>query len=239
MNNNYRSEALKGYYSTIYKKYDLVNRLFTFGMDLRWRRVTASECKKQNPSAIIDLCCGTGDMALCLAARLPVDRRIVGYDFNEHMLQLAMKKVMEKTYHNIEFIRGDIAAMPFADSEFDCITIAFGFRNLTYDNPACDIHLKEIARIVRSGGQLLILESAVPQHRLIHFFYKLYLRCILVPLGGFISGNRKAYSYLAQSSANYFNRAELIELLTKHEFVVNFNKTFFLGAANLLSATRK
>jgi demethylmenaquinone methyltransferase / 2-methoxy-6-polyprenyl-1,4-benzoquinol methylase len=239
MNKNSRSETLKGFYSTIYKRYDLVNHLFTLGMDKRWRIKTALECRKKKPKTIVDLCCGTGDMVLEIARSVPGKTRIVGYDFSASMLELARIKSFQKGYRNIEFIQGDVAKMPFSDAAYDCITIAFGFRNLTYDNPACDVHLAEIARILKKGGQLFILESAVPQKPIVHFFYKLYLRFILVPLGGVLSGNHKAYAYLAQSSANYFNPSELMELLTRHGFAINFMRTFFFGAASLLSAVRK
>jgi demethylmenaquinone methyltransferase/2-methoxy-6-polyprenyl-1,4-benzoquinol methylase len=128
--------------------------------------------------------------------------------------------------------------MPFTDCEFDSITIAFGFRNLTYENPNQQKNLKEILRIIKREGKLVILESAVPSNKFILFFYNLYLHCIIIPLGGLISGDWKAYNYLARSSANYYSVAEIKEILGRYGLEANSIKTFFFSAASLISAIK-
>jgi demethylmenaquinone methyltransferase / 2-methoxy-6-polyprenyl-1,4-benzoquinol methylase len=235
---NQQDQKLKIFYSTIYKKYDLVNRLFTLGMDVRWRRKAAVECAKLKPVSILDLCCGTGDMVLAIRKKLP-DVRIVGYDFSDNMLEMARTKAVRNKVSGVDFIQGDAAEMPFPTGEFDVITIAFGFRNLTYENSSCDLHVAEISRVIKSGGYFIILESAVPQNNLIRFFYNCYLRLFLIPLGGILSGNWKAYRYLARSSSNFFNRKELTELLNRYGLKVILIKPLFLGAASLLIASRE
>jgi demethylmenaquinone methyltransferase/2-methoxy-6-polyprenyl-1,4-benzoquinol methylase len=235
---NEQGQKLKTFYSSIYKRYDLVNRLFTLGMDVRWRKKAAAECLKKRPSSIIDLCCGTGDMVLSIHGMLQDEARVVGYDFSESMLEKARIKAVKNHAETIEFIQGDVAKMPFADGEFDCICIAFGFRNLTYDNPSRGKHVSEIARILKQGGSLIILESAVPVNRIINIFYRVYLHFILVPLGGLLSGNWKAYRYLAKSSANYMRQDEIADLLKNYGLVVNFVKPFFFGSASLITAFR-
>jgi demethylmenaquinone methyltransferase / 2-methoxy-6-polyprenyl-1,4-benzoquinol methylase len=235
---NQQDHKLKTFYSTIYKRYDLVNRLFTLGMDVRWRRLAATECAKLKPASILDLCCGTGDMVFAIRKKLS-DVRIVGYDFSESMLDIARKKGVKNKISCIDFNQGDAAEMPFPTGAFDVVTIAFGFRNLTYENPSCDAHVAEISRVLNSGGHFIILESAVPRNNLIRFFYNCYLRLFLIPLGGILSGNWKAYSYLARSSSNFFNRKELTELLNKFGFKILSIKPLFLGAASLLTAVRE
>jgi demethylmenaquinone methyltransferase / 2-methoxy-6-polyprenyl-1,4-benzoquinol methylase len=235
---NSKGHPLTKYYSVIFRRYDLINHLFTFGLDRKWRRLAAHECLKSSPSAIIDLCCGTGDLTLEIYERSELKAKIFGYDFNKSMLQVARKKAAKKGFIDIQFIQGDVASMPFSNGEFDCATIAFGFRNLTYENPSQQKYLAEINRVIKTGGKLVILESAVPSYALIRFFYKIYLRCFLIPIGGLISGDWKAYSYLARSSANYFNVDELKEILFLQGFDIAQKRTFLLGAASLLSAIK-
>jgi demethylmenaquinone methyltransferase/2-methoxy-6-polyprenyl-1,4-benzoquinol methylase len=231
------SHPLDQYYSKIYRNYDLVNRLFTLGNDKKWRNQTAIECLKNNPIDIIDLCCGTGDICIVLSGKANSKIRITGFDLNQQMLEMARTK--SKNILNIKFTQGDVADMPFNDESFDAMTIGFGFRNLTFENNKTEIHLKEMNRILRKGARLHILESSVPSNKLIRSFYKFYLSVILIPLGALISGNWKAYSYLARSSANFFNVQEVNEILMKYGFEVLKVKTFFFGASNLITAVKK
>jgi len=230
------SHPLNQYYSKIYRNYDLVNRLFTLGNDEKWRRQTAIECLKNDPTDIIDLCCGTGDLCINLSRKAKSNVRITGFDLNQQMLDMARTKT--KTLQNIKFLQGDVAEMPFNDESFDAMTIGFGFRNLTFENQKVGIHLKEMNRILRKGAMLHILESSVPSNKLIRLFYKFYLRVILIPLGSLISGNWKAYSYLARSSANFFNAEEVNVILMKYGFNILKVKTFFFGASNLITAIK-
>ncbi len=232
MNNN-RSSELKKYYSAIYKRYDLVNRLFTLGQDQYWRRVAVRKCLSDNPSKVLDLCCGTGDLTICLGKYKNTETQIIGYDFNPEMLEYARKKTVNRKYSNIEFLEGDAGKMPFSDNNFDAITIGFGFRNLTYDNPDCEKNIHEIVRVLKPGGYFYILESGVPKSGIIRFFYKIYLYLFLIPIGSIISGNFKAYSYLAKSSSNFYTNDELKELLLQNKLEFRYMKKFFFGAADL------
>ncbi|MBN1790788.1 MAG: class I SAM-dependent methyltransferase, partial [Bacteroidales bacterium] len=129
------NHPLQSYYSRIHKTYDLVNRLFTFGLDRKWRRHTVEACLETHPRRILDLCCGTGDLAIGISKASAQPVKITGLDLNPQMLEVARQKAMHFALATVEFMQGDAAAMPFADGEFDCITIGFGFRNLTYENP--------------------------------------------------------------------------------------------------------
>lgn len=228
---------LQTYYSRIYRSYDLVNRLFTFGLDRKWRRYTAQKCLESAPRQVVDLCCGTGDLAIAISRQSNEKISITGYDLNAEMLELAREKAT--TLHNPPvFLRGDAAAMPFDSESVDCITIGFGFRNLTWENPQRDEFIHEMARVLRSGGRLLILESARPENGVIAWLYDLYLNLILIPLGGIISGNREAYRYLAGSSSGFYPFDELKTMLRKHRLNLHKNRTFLFGSVNLLVATK-
>ena len=229
---------LHDYYSMIYKKYDLVNRLFTLGNDMKWRRITAFKCLEFKPVTIIDLCCGTGDLTLLIRKLSKEIVTVTGFDFNAHMLTKAKTKAEKLAYPDIDFIQGDVVSMPFHDAAFDCMTIGFGFRNLTFNNTRIKEHMSEIYRIIKPGGHLLILESSVPSLRIVRFFYKLYLKLVLIPLGGFISGSWNAYSYLATSSANYYSVTEIEELLKRSRFKVESATSFFPGVSNLIVARK-
>lgn len=217
----------------------MVNRLFTFGMDQSWRHTTARTCLKEEPKRIIDLCCGTGDLAIALRKRASEEVIITGYDFSDKMLELARAKIGRAKLKGIEFIQGDAARMPFSSGSFDALTIGFGFRNLVYQNEHAKRHLSEMSRILKNDAKLFILESSVPQSAFIRFFYRLYLRLVLVPLGGIISGKWGAYRYLAHSSSDFYSWQELNELMKPYGLLTISVRKFFFGAANLMVVQKK
>ncbi len=223
--------ALHAFYTRIFKRYDLVNSLFTLGQDQKWRRATANDCLAQSPKKVLDLCCGTGDLAIMVDQLSQDDISITGYDFNENMLALARKK---STGRNIQFLQGDAAQMPFNDESFDSITIGFGFRNLTFNNAARDKHIEEMHRVLKKGGSLFILESSVPQNIFIRIFYKLYLYLFLIPLGGILSGDLKAYWYLAHSSSGFYSVQEIEKMMLDQGFIKFTYKSFLFGATKLM-----
>src|SRR5512145_2163225 len=227
---------LQTYYSRIYKSYDLVNRLFTFGLDNKWRRYTAKKCLESKPRQVVDLCCGTGDLAIAISRHTHEKISITGYDLNAEMLELAREKASSLDDPPV-FIRGDAASMPFHNDSVDCITIGFGFRNLTWENPQCDVFIREMARVLKPGSSLFILDSARPENRVIAWLYDLYLNLILIPLGGLISGNREAYHYLAGSSSGFYPFSELQTMLRNHRLTLRKERTFLFGSVNLLIAS--
>jgi len=232
-----KTYPLQEYYTRIHRSYDLVNTLFTFGLDKQWRRHTVRECLAQSPHKILDLCCGTGDLAINLSRNAPPDTEIVGYDLNGEMLGIARQK-SEHLRVSPVFIQGDAGSMPFSNHQFDCITIGFGFRNLTWENPERDRHVSEISRVLKPGGSLLILESSKPVNKLIGLLYSLYLKYVLVPLGGMLSGDWNAYRYLAGSASGFYSFEQLSDLLAQYGFELKLNRKFLFGSANLLIACK-
>jgi demethylmenaquinone methyltransferase/2-methoxy-6-polyprenyl-1,4-benzoquinol methylase len=236
MNNGF---PLQEYYSRIYKTYDLVNRLFTFGQDKKWRRQTIEACLKDNPEKILDLCCGTGDLALGIALAAKTPMSITGFDLNERMLEVARNKARQLGVSSVAFRQGDAGSIPFANQEFDRITIGFGFRNLVWQNPNQAKHLEEMSRILKPGAKLLILESAVPENAFVSFFYRIYLKLILVPLGGMLSGDWKAYRYLAGSSSGFYDFPTLKSMMEPFNLILQSEKKYLFGSVNLLMAIKK
>lgn len=232
-----RSEELQSYYSRIYRTYDIVNSLFTFGQDKKWRKYTVKACLDMSPRKILDLCCGTGDLAIRLSIDAPKGTYIAGYDLNKEMLGIARQKA-EQLNVSPDFLQGNAASMPFKNEEFDCITIGFGFRNLTWENPDRDTHILEIRRVLKKGGVLLILESGKPENRVLAWLYNLYLKYALVPLGGMMSGNWNAYRYLAGSSKGFYSFEQLKNLLSMFGFDLTLSRSFLFGSANLLKARK-
>jgi demethylmenaquinone methyltransferase/2-methoxy-6-polyprenyl-1,4-benzoquinol methylase len=229
---------LKEYYSKIFEKYDLVNRVFTFGQDVKWRRRAVEECLQNNPSTFLDICTGTGDLVIDIARSAGKEIELHGYDFSAEMLQKAREKAAGNPLP-IEFTEGDVAHMPYADGTFDTAGITFGIRNLVYENTNADRHLAEIRRVLRPYGRLVILESSKPDNMIWRFFNNMYLQLILPWLGGIISGNFKAYRYLAKSSKNYYSKKEMSAILEKAGFLTVRSKSLFLGSVMLLVAEKQ
>lgn len=231
------NHPLQNYYSHIYKSYDLINTLFTFGCDRRWRNHLILECMKSHPAEVLDLCCGTGDLAIGLKKKGGWPVQVTAYDRNPDMLGIAVQKA-EQHHQNIHFMQGDAACMPFKDGEFDAIMIGFGFRNLTWENEDRERHISEISRIMKKDAQLFILESASPENPIIRFLYKIYLKIVLIPLGGLISGNLKAYHYLAGSSAGFYPYMTLKKMLAPHHLHLERHRTYMFGSVNILIARK-
>jgi demethylmenaquinone methyltransferase/2-methoxy-6-polyprenyl-1,4-benzoquinol methylase len=242
MGNKREDFPLKDYYADIYQTYDRVNRIFTFGRDKAWRKKAATECLAFEPGKVLDLCTGTGDFVLELAAMSGQEVAFTGYDFSPAMLELAREKYRLLSegmqMAPIEFLEGEVARMPFTDGYFDAIGITFGIRNLVYENSLASRHLSEMNRVLRPGGMLVILESSRPDQRLWRFFNTLYLQLILPYLGGFISGNLKAYRYLARSSKNYYSIREMGSILEEAGFSLRKGEPLFMGSVMLLMAEK-
>jgi demethylmenaquinone methyltransferase / 2-methoxy-6-polyprenyl-1,4-benzoquinol methylase len=183
--------------------YDLMNHVMTAGLDRRWRRLTA-EAVVRPGDGVLDACCGTGDLALA-ARRLGAD--VVGLDFSEPMLARARRKAPE-----LEWVQGDLLAMPFEDERFDAATIGFGIRNVA----DLERGLGELRRVLRRGGRLAILEITQPRGPL-KPFYKLWFD-VLIPLAGKVLPGGKAYTYLPASVRRFPGPDELAALIERHGF---------------------
>jgi demethylmenaquinone methyltransferase / 2-methoxy-6-polyprenyl-1,4-benzoquinol methylase len=174
--------------------YDLMNTAMTAGMHHRWRERAVDRAEVGPGDAALDVCCGTGDLALELAGRVGPAGSVVGCDFSEPMLDLARAKAMRRGTSNARFEWADALELPYEDRSFDAATVGFGARNLA----DLDRGLAELARVLRPGGRLVILEISQPRRPPLSTFYSLWFDRV-VPLLGTIAGDRSAYTYLPDS----------------------------------------
>jgi demethylmenaquinone methyltransferase / 2-methoxy-6-polyprenyl-1,4-benzoquinol methylase len=177
--------------------YDLMNSAMTAGLHHEWRRRAVERARVGPGSDALDICCGTGDLALELRRVIGPDGRVVGSDFSEPMLDLARTKSGEQGLA-VEFGWADALDLPYGDAGFDAVTVGFGARNLA----DLDKGLAEMARVLRPGGRLVILEITRPQREPLASFYSLWFDR-LVPLLGSVAGDADAYSYLPESVRSF------------------------------------
>jgi demethylmenaquinone methyltransferase/2-methoxy-6-polyprenyl-1,4-benzoquinol methylase len=210
------SRQVREMFTQIAPRYDLLNHLLSLQLDRLWRARVARRLRPilMRPDALVlDLCCGTGDLAFSLSRSAPA--RIIGADFSHAMLVRARAKSLLTRSSAIPaspmpFFEADALRLPFADASFDLITTAFGFRNLAN----YEAGLREIHRLLKPGGTLAILEFTEPPAGLLGDLYRWYFRNVLPRIGSLLSGDRAAYSYLPASVSRFFRPAELASLIT-------------------------
>ncbi|MGI8885484.1 MAG: ubiquinone/menaquinone biosynthesis methyltransferase [Gaiellaceae bacterium] len=197
------SDEVRGMFDRIAPFYDVMNRAMTAGLDGRWRRLAAREVVWPG-DRVLDACCGTGDLAIAAERR---GGKVVGLDFSERMLERARRKS-----GTIEWVKGDALALPFADGEFDAATVGFGVRNLD------DLEggLRELARVLRPGGKVAVLEITRPRG-LLRPFFRLWFD-VLVPAAGKVLRGGKAYTYLPASVRRFPGPEDLAALLVSAGF---------------------
>ncbi|MCP4217619.1 MAG: bifunctional demethylmenaquinone methyltransferase/2-methoxy-6-polyprenyl-1,4-benzoquinol methylase UbiE [bacterium] len=180
----------------IYKRYDLLNHLLSFGLDIVWRRKLAGHLHNKENRLLLDLACGTGDVMFSLLKHHPELTHAVGCDMSFNMLKRAQEKIQKKKHDPVTSLsRGDAAKIPFADNSFDIVTMAFGIRNV----PEPPEVLKEIYRVLKPGGKVAVLEFSLPSDKIIKKLHLFYLRQVLPRVGRLISRDTRAYTYLNQT----------------------------------------
>ena len=238
------SQRVQQMFSRIAPRYDFLNHLLSFSLDRLWRRRVARLFRRtlrRTDARILDLCCGTGDLTFALervrvhelrdatAHRTP----LFGSDFAQPMLDRAHQKALAHGRSAI-FTTADALHLPFADSKFDLITTAFGFRNLVN----YEAGLREFARVLRPGGELAILEFSEPGVGLTAGLFKFYFKQILPRVGAAISGSKEAYSYLPGSVSKFPTSAELAAMMKKVGFTDITIARWNFGSVLLHTATR-
>jgi demethylmenaquinone methyltransferase/2-methoxy-6-polyprenyl-1,4-benzoquinol methylase len=179
-------------------RYDALNEVMTAGLHHRWRQRAADRAELAAGDSALDVCCGTGDLALELAVRVAPDGRVVGCDFSEPMLDLAREKAAERAADRVRFEWADALQLPYDAERFDAVTVGFGVRNLA----DLDRGLREMARVLKPGGRVVILEITQPTRPPLSVFYSLWFDRV-VPLLGNFSGDAEAYSYLPESVRSF------------------------------------
>ncbi|MEP7234649.1 MAG: bifunctional demethylmenaquinone methyltransferase/2-methoxy-6-polyprenyl-1,4-benzoquinol methylase UbiE [Ignavibacteriota bacterium] len=209
------SEEKKNYvrnmFSNIAGRYDFLNHFLSFGLDYWWRSkavgIVQNHVAKIDEPRILDIACGTGDLAFELLKRIP-GAKIIGIDLAKPMLDIFQQKIDERKV-SIEICEGDVEALTFADNSFDAVTIGFATRNFT----RLDIAFKEICRVLKPGGIFVNLELSKPRSTPMEQFYGFYSKRILPIFGNLISGNSEAYTYLPDSISRFPEREEIMKKL--------------------------
>ena len=225
---------VRGMFAEIATRYDLVNRLLSGGIDIWWRHVTVSRAPPPMSGSLLDLCTGTGDLALAYAAKASPDVRIVAADFCGAMLAHGIEKG-KKAGRAVEWVEADATALPFATGAFYLVTVAFGLRNIADTVRG----LTEMARVLKPGGRLAILEFSLPHNRLVRSAYLWYFRHVLPFIGNVVARNRSdAYTYLNRSVEAFPSGAALAAIVREAGFSSIEMIPLTCGIATLSIATR-
>jgi demethylmenaquinone methyltransferase / 2-methoxy-6-polyprenyl-1,4-benzoquinol methylase len=235
------SQRVREMFTEIAPRYDLLNHLLSFQLDRLWRARAAKRLRPilDRPDAIVlDLCCGTGDLAFALARGSKA--RILGADFAHTMLVRARDKSFslfdsrEKSASPMPFFEADALHLPFADGSFDLVTSAFGFRNLAN----YEAGLREIHRVLKPGGMIGILEFTEPPEGLLGDLYRWYFTKVLPRIGWLISGHQSAYTYLPKSVSHFFRPAEFAALLSNVGYMSAEFRVWTFGTVALHTGAR-
>ena len=188
--------------------YDVMNSAMTVGLHHGWRERAADRAALEPGDSALDVCCGTGDFTFALADRVGPQGRVIGSDFSERMLDLAREKAAGRPGSAVRFEWADALELPYDDATFNAVTVGFGVRNLA----DLDRGLAEMARVLRPGGRLVILEITQPRRPPLSTFYSLWFDR-LVPVLGTLAGDREAYTYLPESVKRFPAPEGLAELM--------------------------
>jgi demethylmenaquinone methyltransferase/2-methoxy-6-polyprenyl-1,4-benzoquinol methylase len=193
-----RADRVKELFARIARRYDLINDLQSVGLHRRWKRRLVQMAHPQQGERALDICCGTGDLALAF------DREgvnVVGLDFSEPMLEIARRRsaTSDSGSGNIRFVCGDAQDLPFQDGAFDIVTVGYGLRNLADWKAG----LAEMARVAKPGGRVLVLDFGKPRNPVWRLLYFCYLRSLVPLLGLAFAGNASAYAYILESLKHY------------------------------------
>jgi len=228
-----KREQVERMFDTISKEYDGLNRVISFGIDVKWRKKVVNKVAATQPKRILDVATGTGDLAINLAKTDAEE--IIGLDISAGMLNVGKEKVAAKNLDDrIKMVQGDSENLPFEDDYFDAITVAFGIRNFE----TLEKGLAEILRVLKPGGIFVILETSVPTKFPFKQGYGLYTKTLLPLIGRVFSKDRDAYAYLSESASVFPYGEKLNNILRKTGFTHVEANPQTMGVATIYSASK-
>jgi demethylmenaquinone methyltransferase/2-methoxy-6-polyprenyl-1,4-benzoquinol methylase len=232
---NNKALSVKKIFAEVPATYEVVNHVLTLGLDTLWRRRAAKIAATAKPGKWVDMCTGTGDMAVCLSRLAPEGTSIYAVDFSEPMLAEARKKPEVK---GIEFVAADIKALPFDDATFDLVTMSFAARNINLSREVLVRSFAEYYRVLKPGGCFVNLETSQPSWRPIRKCFHTYIKLSVKAIGSRISGSKAAYTYLATTIPRFYPAEELADIMRQAGFEkVAFQKYLF-GAVAIHRASK-
>lgn len=220
-----RSKQIQTMFSRITRRYDLMNRVMTGGMDGPWRRTTAAQLQLPEDALVLDLATGTGDLAFEIRAKFP-SSAILGMDFSETILREGVRKSAVRGDARMDWAVGDALHLPLPDHSVDACTNAFLLRNVV-DLPLC---LRELKRVVKPGGQVVCMEITHPQTPIFNQLFHLYFYKMVPVIGGIIAGDPKAYSYLPNSLSRFPPAEPLKQMMIEAGYKNVYYKLMGMGA---------
>ncbi len=232
-NTRSKKEQVTEMFDTISGNYDGLNRVISFGIDIKWRKKVVKLVGKTNPKRILDVATGTGDLAINLSKTGASE--IIGLDISAGMLKVGKDKIKAKKLDTIiSMVQGDSENLPYDENYFDAITVAFGVRN--FEN--LEKGLSEIFRVLKPGGIFIVLETSIPTKTPFKQGYKFYSTKILPVIGRIFSKDRSAYSYLSESAAAFPYGEAFNNILKKIGFIDVEDKPQTFGVATIYTATK-
>lgn len=228
-----KKEQVAKMFDNISENYDGLNRVISFGIDVKWRKKVIQLIGEKKPKTLLDIATGTGDLAIMMSELAP--EKIVGLDISEGMLEVGKQKVAAKNLDNlIDMVLGDSENIPFEDNYFDAITVSFGVRN--FEN--LDKGLQEIYRVLKPGGIFTVLETAVPTKTPYKQGYHIHSKYILPLVGKLFSKDKTAYSYLSESANAFPYGKAFNNILEKNGFTNCKDIPVTFGVASIYTATK-
>lgn len=210
-----KTSLVKDVFYSVAPKYDLMNDLMSFGLHRVWKRITIAEAALRPGHSVLDVASGTGDLAMAFAKIVGPTGKVVMTDINENMLAVGRDRLTDEgIVGNVEYVLADAENLPFATNEFDCITIAFGLRNVTQKENA----LKSMFRVLKPGGKLLILEFSHPDTPLVKKLYDAYSFHIIPKIGEWVAKDKESYQYLVESIRMHPNQETLKNMMIASGF---------------------
>jgi len=222
-------------FDAIATRYDFLNHLLSIGIDRRWRRRAIRSLSLTGRERVLDICTGTGDLAIAARTARPPAARVVGVDFAAAMLRVGHEKLRrEQLTDTIALVRGDATSIPAADASVDAVTMAFGIRNVENTNAACD----EIYRVLKRSGRLAILEFSIPTTPGLRAAYLWYFNQVLPRIGRLVSRHHAAYGYLPASVGAFASPVEFVKVLRQSGFIDISAVPLTMGIVFLYTARR-
>ncbi|MEL7588200.1 MAG: bifunctional demethylmenaquinone methyltransferase/2-methoxy-6-polyprenyl-1,4-benzoquinol methylase UbiE [Prolixibacteraceae bacterium] len=228
-----KKQQVEEMFDHIAPKYDLLNHVLSLGIDKLWRKKAVAMLKQRRPLKILDVATGTGDFAIETAKIKP--DQIVGFDLSEQMLRVGEEKVRKLRLDKlIRFQKGDSEQMPFPAESFDAITVAFGVRNFEH----LEKGLQEFHRVLKPGGVAVILEFSRPRGFPFKQLYLVYFRRILPFIGGLVSKDASAYTYLPESVMAFPDDQDFLDILSRTGFTHSRQRRLTMGIATIYEAVK-
>jgi demethylmenaquinone methyltransferase / 2-methoxy-6-polyprenyl-1,4-benzoquinol methylase len=230
-----KRRLVRDQFDPIASTYDLADTILSAGLDSRWRKKGVRRLELKAGDRVLDLCGGTGDFALLATARTGPQGRAVVYDFNRKMMEAGRSKIkISPQGHNIVCLQGDAEFLAFAEESFEAVTLGFGLRNFVHP----ELCLREIRRVLKTGGRLLILEFSLPLRRGLIFLYQFYSFRIMPLIGRIVSGTAGPYRYLAESIRVFPPPEKVAEIIGRAGFKdIRFERVS-QGVATLYTARK-